>query len=261
MHWSRTKILAQGQNSHVSRAKIIHGLRNFIGLLAQTKHDTTLSRDFSFDHFLGLFENGKRTIIFSPTPNQWSQALDRLKVVIKNMRASLHYQIESPILIVKVRHEHLNNNTGVGLTNCLDSPLKVLGTSILKIISGDRSYDNVIQIHALSRLGNPLGLVCFKIIRLSSFDCAKPTCTRTLFSCYHEGGSPLPPTFPAIRTLGFFANRHQAQILDHGLGIPKNRIIRQPNLNPVRLFIEMKGRIHLHSRTEISTATATTHYC
>ena len=58
----------------------------------------------------------------------------------------------------------------------------------------------------------------------------------------------MAPAFPAVRALGFFADRDQFEVGDQGFRRPEARGIGQADFDPGRFLRPVEGRIHFHFR-------------
>ncbi len=130
------------------------------------------------------------------------------------------------------------------------------GSTVLQIITGNRRYYDVVEVHSLRCLSDPLWFVYLKRLRPGRLDCAKSAGTSALFASNHERRSSLTPTLPPVRALGLFTNRHELEIRDQRLGRPECRIVGKPHPDPVWLFIPVQTWIHQHPWPTIKTTSA-----
>jgi hypothetical protein len=99
------------------------------------------------------------------------------------------------------------------------------------------------EAEALHPLRDALRLIFFEGERLGCIDGAEPTSPRAAIACDHKSGSSPAPALPAVWALRAFANRVEAKIRNQTLGGKEHRIRGQTHLDPVGLFLLMKGRV------------------
>lgn len=250
--WRGAQVLAEGQNGDIGGKEVVHGGEDFLVHFAQAKHESALGGDFSADHCFGFFQNCETAVILRTRANEGSEALDSFKVVIENVRTGIHDHLQSPVAIIEIGHEHLDDDAGIDGAHGLDGMLKVFGATIAQIIASDGGDDHVAQLHAASGLGDAEWFVGFEGIGLCGLHGAKSTGAGAFFPRDHEGGGALTPAFPTIRALGLFADGDELEVGDERFRGPKSGIVWQADLDPIRLALLMEGGVHFHLRSVTS---------
>ena len=226
--------------------KVVHRLEKLQLRLAEAEHEAALGGALGAHftgHGLGTLQDMEAAGILRPAANERGEALHGLQVVIEDVRAGLHDHFEGIVFAVEVWHEDLDGDGGHGLADGLDGAGKVLRAAVFHVITGYGGDDDVVQSHAFRGLGHSLRLIGLQSEGLGRFHRAEAAGTCAAVSGDHEGGRALAPAFPAVRTLGLFADGVQLQIGDETLRAPEFRVTRQSYADPVRLFIAVKGGV------------------
>jgi hypothetical protein len=63
--------------------------------------------------------------------------------VVVNVRTGIEDDLNAPILRVKVRNEHFDNHRRIHFPNRRDDVGKMIGATVLKIVTGNCGDDNV----------------------------------------------------------------------------------------------------------------------
>ena len=154
----------------------------------------------------------KRRPILCAGAHQRRQAFNRFHVVIVNVRAGIEHDLDAPILRVKIRNEHFDDDRRIHLANRCDRAREMIGAAVLQVIARDSSDNDMFQFHPAHRLGYALRFVFFQRERFRRCHGAKSARARATVAGDHESGCALAPAFPAVRALRALANRVQPQI-------------------------------------------------
>ena len=155
--------------------------------------------------------------------------------MIEDIGTGVEDDFDAPILCVKIRNQHFNNDRGIHLTNGSDCSGKMTCPTIFQIVARHRCDHDVFQFHPTHRFGNALRLVFLQSKWFRGRHRAKTAGARAPISCDHHRRRALAPALPAIRTVRAFANGVQSQIGDERFGRKENRIGGQTHLDPWRL--------------------------
>ena len=245
---SGTKVLAEGEDGDVVGEKVIHGLEYLFLAFTEAEHEAGFGGDVAVDHLLGFLQDGERALVLGTGADERGEAFDGFEVVIEDVRAGVHDQLESPVAVVEIGDEDFDDDVGVDLADGADGFAEVFGTAVLEVIASDGGDDDVLEVHPVGGLGDAGGFVGFEGVGLGGLDRAETAGTGALVPGDHEGGGALPPAFPTVWALGFLADSDQFEVGDQGFGRPESRVVGQANLDPIRFFLPVEGRIHLHFR-------------
>ena len=233
--WGGAKVLSHRQKFDVVLAEIVHRLKNFGLGFSQTQHETALGHRLGSD-LLGPLQKLEGKMVLSPRAYHGGEALNRLEVVIENVRGGIEDGSEGFVLAVEVGNQHLNDDCAIATSDCLDGLGKVEGSPIRHIVSSHRGDDDMFQIHPHDSLGHPLGFVRFEGKGFGGGDGTKSAGAGAAVTGNHEGSRTLAPAFPAVGTLSAFADGVEAKVRDQFLGGEKDRVGGQTHLDPVWLF-------------------------
>ena len=150
----RLKILADGEEIDVGAAQIIHELQNLLALFAQSNHDTGLSEHCRIA-FLDLLQQPKRMKVPGSRANLEVEPWNSFQVVVEDVWFRGDDGLESGLLAQKIRGEDLNGRGRRFIADGLNDVDEVLRPAVGKVITVDRSYNDVFE----AELGNCKGNV------------------------------------------------------------------------------------------------------
>src|ERR1700722_16110189 len=105
MIWSRSEILAKGQNLDPCLTQIVERLKQLCFSLSQPQHDSTFGHGARIQ-FLGPSQHLERQSIFGPRSDYRSQPFDRLQVVIVDIGLRVEHQPERTLFPVEIRSQY-----------------------------------------------------------------------------------------------------------------------------------------------------------
>ena len=155
-------------------------------------------------------QNLERGAVFRARTHDRREPLDRLHVVIKNLRRGIEHDLDAPILRVKIGHEHFDDDRRIHLADRANRAREMIRAAIFQIVARDRGDDDMFQLHPPHRFGDALRFVFLEGERLRGRDRAKSAGARAAFARDHHRRGALAPAFPAVRALRALANGVQA---------------------------------------------------
>ena len=108
------QILAKGEDVATRGAQIAHGLEQFLGRLAQSKHDARLGMDRITALLLDLAQHAQAAVVGGAVPHFRRQPPDSLKIVIIDVRVRREDGFDARVLVEKIRHEDFDDDPGIG---------------------------------------------------------------------------------------------------------------------------------------------------
>jgi hypothetical protein len=150
------------------------------------------------------------------------------------VRIGRKHRVDGRILIQKIRHQDLDDDTRVSGPDRFDGLAKMFGAAIRQIIPGHRCDHDVFERHATRGFRHPRRFVGFQRERFGRGDRAEPAGPGATVPCDHKGGGAFAPTFPVIRAFGALANGVQTQIRQQIAGLAERVGSRKPQPQPFR---------------------------
>ena len=147
-------------------------------------------------------------------PHSRRQATDGFQIVIENLRVRRQHHLNGFIAVLKIRHQHLDDNSRIQLTHLFNRLAEMFRAAVLQVIARHRRDDDVPQLHPPRRLGHAKRFISFERERLGGRNRAKAARTRAAVACDHERRRAFAPAFPMIRALGAFADCVQLQLIE-----------------------------------------------
>ncbi len=241
----RPEVLAEGEHGDVVGAEVVECLDDFLAAFAEAEHESAFGGDDSVDHGFGFFEHGEGALVLGAGADERGEALDGFDVVVEDVRAGVHAELEGPVAVVEVGDEDFDDDVRVGGADGFDGEFEVFGSAVTEVVAGDGGDDDVAEFHAGGGLCDALGFVGLERVGFGGFDGAESAGAGAFFTGDHEGCGAVAPAFPAVRALGFLADGDEVEVLDEGFGSPELRVIGEADFDPVRLFALVKGGIHV----------------
>jgi len=164
--------------------------------------------------------------------------------VIVNIWRSIEYDLDAPILRMKIGHQNFDNHRPIHLADRRNDAREMICAAVFKIVARHRGDDNVFQSHPAHRFGHALRFVLFERERFRRRHRAKSAGTCAAIARDHHRRRALAPAFPTVRALRAFANGVQAEIGNERLGGKEHRIRGQTHLDPRRLVRLVQRRIN-----------------
>ena len=187
-------------------------------------------------------------MIFGARPDQRCKAFDGFQVVIEDVGTGIHDGPKRVFLGMKVGDEDFDDDIGIFLADGEDGPGKVIGSPVLQVVARDGGDDDVIELHPGGSFGNSLGFIGFEGEGFGGFDGTESAGTGATISRDHEGGRSLPPAFPAVGALGFFADGVKVEIGDDAFGGPEYGVAGQAHFDPGRFAFLVEGWVDFAGR-------------
>lgn len=244
--WS--EVLAEGEDGDVVGEEVVHGLENFFLSLAKAEHQAGFCGDVAVDHLFCLFQDGKRALVFRTGTDERGEAFDGFEVVVEDVGAGVHDELEGPVAVVEIGDEDFDDDAGIDLADGADGFAEMLGSTVFKVVAGDGGDNDVLEVHAAGGFGDAGWFIGFEGVRSGGFYGAEAAGAGALVTGDHESGGALAPAFPTVGALGLLADGHQLEICDQGFGGPERRVIGEAYFDPIGFFIPVEGGIHLHFR-------------
>ena len=79
-----------------------------------------LGRDVSVDHLLRLFQDGEGALVFRAGADERGEAFDGFEVVVEDVRAGVHHQLQCPVAVVEIGDEDFDDDVWIYLADGLD---------------------------------------------------------------------------------------------------------------------------------------------
>lgn len=164
-------------------------------------------------------------MVFCAGADEGSESLDGFEVVVEDVRAGIHDQLECPVAIVEIRDEDFDDDFRVYLADGADGFAEMLGSTVFQVVSGDGGDDDVLEVHTRGGLGDASRFVGLEGVGFGCFDGAETAGAGALVTGNHEGGGALSPALPAVWALSFFADGNELEIRDEGFRRPEGGVV------------------------------------
>src|SRR5258706_16380424 len=101
----RAEVLADGYGADTDGTQVLQGCPYLVVSPSEPEHDAGLRVDRRI-HLLHRTQKVERSFIFGLRPDARRQSLDRLDVVIVDVRVRIDHQLDAPALALEIRSKH-----------------------------------------------------------------------------------------------------------------------------------------------------------
>ncbi len=203
--------MADGEDVDADLDHVLEDFLDLVFLLADAEHDAGLGDEAAR---LGVFEHPEGAVVAGGLADRALEALDRLEVVVENVRAGVEDDVEVFLLAAEVGRQHFDRALGHAVVHGADGGRPDGGAAVLEVVAGDGGDDGVLQIHAGDRLGHAGGLAEVELGRAAGLYRAKGAGTGADVTQNHDGGGATAPAFAHVRALSTLAYGVQTVRID-----------------------------------------------
>ena len=180
-------------------------------------------------------------MVFRLRTNSRGESLNRLNVVVEDVRPDLHYGPERFRVSLEIRDENLHRSLRAEMADRPDCHRKDHRPTIRELITCNRCDHCVSEAEGFHRLGNPPGLPPVNHRRPCCRNRTEPTPPCACIPEDHKRRRPVPPTFPDIRTDRTLTHSVQLEILYYPLQTNIVRTPGSPNFQPFWTTLTSRG--------------------
>ena len=187
------------------RGDVAHGLAYLLARLAEADHDPALAHQIRCA-LLRPPQHLERPRVPRLWPDALVQTLDRLDVVIQDLRTLCEHRVERLRVAGEVRDQHLNGRARRLPPDLPDGRGEKRCASVGQLVAVDARDDRVTERHLRDRGSHPGGLIQIDDPGASRLHGAEPARARAGVPEDHERRRPRAPTLGHVRAVRFFAN-------------------------------------------------------
>ena len=187
------QVLTEGKITAPCPFQIDESFFDFVMGFSQSQHKPGFDRHTLLSRIL---EDSQRAAVVCLRPNHRVQAGDRLNIMIEHIRMGVTDFLQRADRASEIGDEHLDLGLVAPLADMINGSTELLCTAIVKIIAGNGSYDDVIQLQQFCRAGYSLRLPRVHFLRLATVDRAKTAVAGAAGAQNHEGRRAPVEAFP-----------------------------------------------------------------
>jgi len=218
------QVLAQREDVDPLGTQVLHRDQQLVPFFAQPADDARLGEEPGIE-LLGPAQQLERPGVAPPGPRQAVQPLDRLEVVVEDVRTRRDGDAQCRLAPLEVRNQHLDRGLGEPPPDLGNARREDFRPTVRQVIAVDASDHDVLQAHPGHRFGEPPGLSRIERTRGPVGDRAVGAVPRAHVAQDHERGRSVFPALTDVGTVRFLAHRVQLEVPHQVL---QRQIVRSP---------------------------------
>src|SRR5256886_7773911 len=205
MHRRRTPVLADRENVGALRSDVAHGLAAFVAGFAEADHDPALARQVGCA-LLRAPQHLERPRVPRLRPDALVEPLDRLDVVIQDLRALRKHRVERLRIAGEIRDQHLDGRARRLPADLTDRRGEQRRASVGELVYVEGRHDRMTEFHLRDRGSDSCWLNEIDYPGASRLYRAEPARARAGVPQDHERGGPRAPALGHVRAMRFLAD-------------------------------------------------------